>query len=47
MGPNEQEPNTIQEPNTLGIQEPNTLEFQEPNTFEQEPNTVEGGNEEN
>ena len=27
MGPNEQEPNTIQEPNT-GLQEPNTLDFQ-------------------
>jgi len=46
MGPNEQEPNTIQEPNT-GLQEPNTLDFQEPNTLaEQEPNTIDGSNEE-
>ena len=41
MGPNDQEPNTIQEPNTVDFQEPNTLDFQEPNTVDgvQEPNT--------
>ena len=49
MGPKDQEPNTIQEPNT-SFQEPNTLDLQEPNTFDgdlepdvtdaiQEPNT--------